>query len=116
MLSNADAIPQQPVLVCANSQRKWKRSILVTASKTSWMVAGQFLNKIVNKLSKSVQNWKSYFEYAIPHSCSISLSSKSVTQFIVSQNNLEHCRHCAARVLTWTFYFIKKEPMLLFMK
>jgi len=23
-----------------------------------------FLNKIVNKLLKSVQNWKSYFEYA----------------------------------------------------
>jgi len=30
------------------------------------MVAGPFLNKTVNKLLKSVQNWKSYFEYAQP--------------------------------------------------
>jgi len=55
------------IVVCYNSQCQGKRFLLGTAGKTPQMVAGQFLNKIVNKLLKSVQNWKSYFEYANAH-------------------------------------------------
>jgi len=64
MLSNVDIIPKMPSLLSANAQLKWKRYLLGKAGKTSRMVAGPFLNKIMKKLLKLVQNWKFYFAHA----------------------------------------------------